>query len=45
MKTLMSKVVYEAIHVEDYDMRRHRMKTMEREDLVVSSFFFFFVES
>ena len=29
-------VVREAIHGEDYDMRRHRMKTMEREDLVVS---------
>ena len=45
VKTLKTMVVYEAIHVEDYDMRRHRMKTMEREDLVVSSFFFFFVES
>ena len=44
MKTLKPKVVYEDIHIEDYDMRRHCMKTMEREDLVVSSFFFFFVE-
>ena len=34
----------EDIHIEDYDKRRHRMKTMEREDLVVSSFFFLFVE-
>ena len=33
-------VVCEAIHVEDYDMRRHRMKTLEREDIVVSSFHF-----
>ena len=39
------KVVCEDIHIEDYDKRRHRMKTMECEDLVVSSFFFFFVES
>ena len=31
-------VVCEAIHVEDYDIRRHRMKTMEHEDLVVSLF-------
>ena len=31
-------VVREAIHGEVYDMRRHRMKTMEREDLVVSLF-------
>ena len=31
-------VVCEEIHVEDYDMRRHRMKTMEREELVVSLF-------
>ena len=38
MKTLKSKVVYEDIHIEDYDKRRHRMKTMEREDLVVSLF-------
>ena len=45
MKTLKSKGVYEDIHIEDYDKRRHRMKTMKREDLVVSSFFFFFVES
>ena len=41
MKTLKSKVVCEDIHIEDYDKRRHRVKTMEREDLVVSSFFFF----
>ena len=33
MKTLKSKVVCEDIHIEDYDKRRHRMKTMEREDL------------
>ena len=45
MKTLKSKVVCEDINIEDYDKRRHRMKTMEREDLVVSLFFFFFVES
>ena len=45
MKTLKSKVVYEDIHIEDYDKRRHCVKTMEREDLVVSSFLFFFVES
>ena len=31
-------VVYEDIHIEDYDMRRHWVKTMEREDLVVSLF-------
>ena len=31
-------VVCEDIHIEDYDMRRHRVKTMEREDLVVSLF-------
>ena len=31
-------VVREAIHGEDYDMRRHRMKTLEHEDLVVSLF-------
>ena len=35
----------EDIHIEDYDKRRHHVKTMEREDLAVSSFFFFFVES
>ena len=40
MKTLKTMVVCEAIHVEDYDMRGHLMKTMECEDLVVSSFFF-----
>ena len=45
MKTLKSEVVCEDIHIEDYDKRRHRVKTMEHEDLVVSSFFFFFVES
>ena len=44
MKTLKTKVVCEDIHIEDYDMRRHHMKTMEREDLVVS-LFPFFVES
>jgi hypothetical protein len=31
-------VVREDIHMEDYDMRRHRMKTLEREDIVVSLF-------
>ena len=36
MKTLKSKVVYEDIHIEDYDKRRHHMKPMELEDLVVS---------
>ena len=30
------KVVCEDIHIEDYDMRRHRMKTMECEDILVS---------
>ena len=45
MKTLKSKVVCEDIHIEDYDKRRHRVKTMEREDLVVLLFPFFFVES
>ena len=38
MKTLKTMVVCEDIHIEDYDMRRHRVKTMEREDLVVSLF-------
>ena len=31
-------VVCEDIHIEDYDKRRHCVKTMEREDLVVSLF-------
>ena len=31
-------VVCEDIHIEDYDKRTHRVKTMEREDLVVSLF-------
>ena len=31
MKTLMSKVVYEDIHIEDYDKRRHHMNPMELE--------------
>ena len=35
---MKSKVVCEDIHIEDYDKRRHRVKTMEREDLAVSSF-------
>ena len=39
MKTM---VVYEDIHVEDYDMRRHCVKTMERGDIVVSLFLFLF---
>ena len=33
-------VVGEDIHIEDYDMRRHSVKTMEREDLDVSLFSF-----
>ena len=45
MKTLKSKVVCEDIHIEDYDKRRHCVKTVERKDLDASSFFFFFVES
>ena len=45
MKTLKTKVICEDVHIEDYDKRRHFVKTMEREDLVVSSFFLFFVES
>ena len=32
----MSKVVYEDIHIEDYDKRRHRMKPTELEDLDLS---------
>ena len=31
-----AKVVCEDIHIEDYDKRRHRMKTMECEDLDLS---------
>ena len=31
-------VVWEDIHIEDYDMRRHCVKTLEREDCVVSLF-------
>ena len=38
MKALTTKVVCEDIHIEDYDKRRHCVKTMEREDLVVSLF-------
>ena len=38
-------VVFEDIHIEDYDKRRHHMKPMELEDLDLSLFFFFFVES
>ena len=34
-------VVCEDIHGEDYDMRRQRLKTMEREDLAVLLFLFF----
>ena len=45
MKTLKSEVVCEDIHIEDYDKRRHHAKTMEREDLAVSSLCVFFVES
>ena len=33
MKTLKTMVVCEDIHIEDYDKRRHRMKTMESEDI------------
>ena len=36
MKTLKTKVVYEDIHFEDYDKRRHVMKPMELEDLDLS---------
>ena len=36
MKTLKTKVVYEDIHIEDYDKRRHVMKPMELEDLDLS---------
>ena len=36
MKTLKTMVVREDIHIEDYDRRRHRVKTMECEDIVVS---------
>ena len=35
MKTLTSVVVYEDNHIEDYDMRRHCVKTMESEDVDV----------
>ena len=38
MKTLKTVVVWEDIHIEDYAMRRHCVKTMEREDCVVSLF-------
>ena len=31
-----SKVVYEDIHIEDYDKRRHQMKPMDLEDLDLS---------
>ena len=37
-------VVCEDIHIEDYDRRRHWVKTMEREDLVVLLFLYFFVD-
>src|SRR3954469_14252709 len=40
MKILTTMVVHEDIHIEDYAMRRHSVKTMEREDLVVSLFAF-----
>ena len=36
MKTLKTMVVCEDIHIEDYDMRRHCVKTLEREDCVFS---------
>ena len=32
----MTKVVYEDILIKDYDKRRHRLKTMELEDLDLS---------
>ena len=35
---IISVVVYEDNHIEDYDKRRHCVKTMEREDLDVSLF-------
>ena len=38
MKTLTTMVVCEDIHIEDYDKRRHCMKTLEREELVVLLF-------
>ena len=38
MKTLKTNMVCEDIRIEDYDKRRHHVKTMEREDLVVSLF-------
>ena len=34
MKTLKTMVVCEDIHIEDYDKRRHRVKTMACEDIV-----------
>ena len=33
---MKSKVVYEDIHIEDYDKRRHHMKPKELEDLDLS---------
>ena len=45
MKTSTAKVVYEDIHIEDYDKRRHHMKPMELEDLDLLYFSFFCVES
>ena len=36
MNTLKTKVVYEDIHIEDYDKRRHVMKPMELEDFLRS---------
>ena len=38
MKTLITVVVYEDNHIEDYDMRRHCVKTMESEDVELSLF-------
>ena len=38
MKTLTSAVVYEDNPIEDYDKRRHCVKTMESEDVDVSLF-------
>ena len=41
MKTLKTMVEHEDIHIEEYDKRRHHVKPMELEDLVISSFFVF----
>ena len=38
MKTLISVVEYEDNHIDDYDIRRHYVKTMKSEDVDVSLF-------